>query len=237
MATLCPHPPSFQRFLVHLKLPDPCFHSTGRGCPSTSHRISQAKDTTNPVPPFPQPCPLSQHHRCPTQLKSSQHKTKLFPSPFESSKEKARFHQGATRGEVSGGNCSSSLRRRNPPGKEDLNSMCPTGKGREDPAVPLCLHPKLCAGRDKPSAELKGPVPPNRRGWSCPGPCWGNTCRNQLDAGMPHGPGTDWAGARSAAGSHQLCPPSHYSPSTFPPVHSYQRPLATSVFTMGFEVA
>ena len=136
---------------------------------------------------------------------------------------------------------SSSLQRRNLLGKEDLNSTCLTGKEREDPAVPRCLYPKLCAGHDKPqaaqhrTAEAKEPVLPYSRGRSCPGPRWGNNCRNLINARMPHGPGTGWAGATSPAGSRQLCFPSHYSSSAFPPAYSYQRALATSVFTMGFE--
>lgn len=73
----------------------------------------------------------------------------LLLNPPSLSRESKVF-QGVARGELSGRNPSSSLRRRNPLGKEDLNSTCPTGKEREDLAVPLCLHPKLCAGRDKP---------------------------------------------------------------------------------------
>lgn len=84
----------------------------------------------------------------------------LLPNPLSLSRERKVF-QGATRAQVSGRSFSSSLSRRKPLGKEDLNSTCPARKEREDPAVPVHLHPELCAGCAKtPQSRAEGAVPP-----------------------------------------------------------------------------
>lgn len=105
-----------------------------------------------------------------------------------------------------------SLRRRNPKRKEDLNSMYLTQKEREDPAAPVHAHPKVCAGCDRPQGAEGAHMPLQPR-LELPR----SSCRNLLDAGMPNRPGTVWAGAKFAAGSHHLC----FLPITAP-VHSHQ---------------
>lgn len=134
--------------------------------------------------------------------------------------------------------------------KEDLNSMCPTRKEKEGPAVPVHLPPELCAGCDKtPHSRAGGAVPPYSRDWGSPGPPWRNTRGNLLSAGMSHRPCT----GRAGAGSPQLWdvpqtphrqgwnwePPAllpfRCSSIEFPALHSYQTLPASSTFPTGLE--
>lgn len=53
----------------------------GRGCASTLCQISHGMSAKTPLIHTLVPTAVSWHHHCPTQLKSSQDKTELFPSP------------------------------------------------------------------------------------------------------------------------------------------------------------
>lgn len=62
----------------------------GRGCASTLCQISHGMSAKTPLIHTLVPTALSWHHHCPTQLKSSQDRTELLPSPSKSSESLQR---------------------------------------------------------------------------------------------------------------------------------------------------